>query len=106
MNCSKAKEKRETRKISSSVKHKNIIRVIEPEIRENHVKKLIKKVKEKERGKNCFMGEGIEKWQGPDPQGPLMAEIKKRATGSINENRFDLLSIYFQIKLFEKEMTC
>ena len=52
------------------------------------------------------MGEGIEKWQGPDPQGPLMAEIQKRANGCISENRFDLLSIYFQIKLFEKEMTC
>ena len=35
-----------------------------------------------------------------------MAEIKLRAAGNTCENRFDKLSLYFQIKLSEKEITC
>ena len=46
------------------------------------------------------MGERLAEWYGPDPQGPFVAEIKKRASGSNCKNNFDLLSIYFQIKLY------
>ena len=35
-----------------------------------------------------------------------MAEIKMRAAGNACENSFDKLSLYFQIKLYEKEITC
>ena len=45
------------------------------------------------------MGEGIAEWYELYPLGPLMAEIKKRAAGNTCKNRFDRLSIYFQIKL-------
>ena len=53
-----------------------------------------------------FKGRGIHPWYGADPRGPRGAEIKMREAGNTCDNSFDKLSLYFQVKLYEKEITC
>ena len=48
------------------------------------------------------MGKGVTEWYESYPQGPWVAELKKRSTGNVCKNRFDQLSIYFQVKLYDK----
>ena len=55
---------------------------------------------------STFKGRGIKPWYGADQRGPRGAEIKMREAGNTCDNSFDKLSLYFQVKLYEKEITC